>query len=219
MRGNPLIRVILTGGSLCLLMGGPVQAQAPSPQPPSMGQPGRTSMPGSNTPMSEQIPGAPTDTSRMQQKVDDKKFVRDAALGGLTEIELGKLAADKGSSDAVKQFGQKIMDDHKEANEELKKLAVAQSLGIPDSLDKKHQSRVDKLSKLTGAEFDRAYIKDQLKDRQQNVREFQDEAKYGSDAAVKDFAAKALPALQEHLAMVKKLNKEKRTSTTADRSR
>ena len=218
MRGNPLIRVILTGGSLCLLMGGPVQAQAPSPQPPSMGQPGRTSMPGSNTPMSEQIPGAPTDTSRMQQK-DDRKFVRDAALGGLTEIELGKLATDKGSTAAVKQFGQKIIDDHKKANEDLKRLAGAQSLSIPDSLDKKHQSRVDKLAKLTGAEFDHAYVKDQLKDHQQVVREFQDEAKYGSDAAVKDFAAKALPALQEHLAMVKELNKEKRTSTTADRSK
>ncbi len=218
MRKNLLIIAMLTGGSLYLLTGSPVLAQVPSSQQPSAGAPSRSSVPSSNPPMSERVPGTTNDTAGIQRKVDDRAFVRDAAMGGLTEVTLGKLAAEKGSTDAVKQFGQRMVDDHTKANEELKKIATAQSLSIPDSIDKKHQSRVDKLSKLTGAEFDRAYIKDQLKDHQQDVREFQDEAQNGSDAAVKDFAGKTLPTLQEHLAMVKELNKEKKTAT-ADRSK
>lgn len=194
MRKILLIIAMLTGGSLYLLTGSPVLAQVPSSQQPSAGAPSRSSVPSSNPPMSERVPGT------------------------TNEVTLGKLAAEKGSTDAVKQFGQRMVDDHTKANEELKKIATAQSLSIPDSIDKKHQSRVDKLSKLTGAEFDRAYIKDQLKDHQQDVREFQDEAQNGSDAAVKDFAGKTLPTLQEHLAMVKELNKEKKTAT-ADRSK
>jgi putative membrane protein len=101
------------------------------------------------------------------------------------------------------------VDDHTKANDELKKLADAQSIDIPATLDSKHQSRIDKLSKLSGTDFDRAYIKDQLKDHEQDVREFQEEAQGGSDATVKDFAAKTLPTLQEHLATAKGLGKVK----------
>jgi len=208
MRRNLLISVILASGSLL--------AQAPgAPQQAPMG-PGRATTPGTVNP---QGPGNPNDTMRMQNRVDDKKFVSDAAMGGLTEVELGKLAAEKGSSDAVKQFGQKMVDDHSKVNEELKKLAGAQSITIPEALDSKHQARVDKLSKLSGAEFDKAYIKDQLKDHQQDVREFQDESQNGSDAAVKDFAAKTLPTLQDHLATVKGINKGKPMTAEADRSK
>jgi putative membrane protein len=90
-------------------------------------------------------------------------------MGGLHEVALGKLAVEKGSSDAVKQFGQKMIDDHVKVNDELKQVAAGGGVNIPDALDSKHQSRVDKLAKLSGAEFDKAYIKDQLKFHQQNV--------------------------------------------------
>jgi putative membrane protein len=143
------------------------------------------------------------------QRVDDKKFLQDAALGGLTEVALGKLAIEKGSSDAVKQFGQKMIDDHTKANDELKQIAVAGSVNVPDALDSKHQSRVDKLAKLSGADFDKAYIKDQLKFHQQNVKEFQQEEQYGSVAELKNLASKALPTLQQHLELAKDLNKKK----------
>jgi len=142
------------------------------------------------------------------QKVDDKRFLQDAAMSGLTEIALGKLAVDKGSSDAVKQFGQKMIDDHTKANDELKQLATAGGMKIPDELDSKHQSRVDKLAKLSGAEFDKAFIKDQQKYHQQNVREFQDEAKYGAVPQVKDLATKSLPTLEQHLELAKNLSKK-----------
>ena len=108
--------------------------------------------------------------------MDEKRFVKDALMGGMTEVELGKVAVDKASSDAVKQFGQKMIDDHSKVNEELKQIASKEQISVLDSLDSKHQSRVEKLSKLPGADFDRAYIEDQLKDHQKDVQEFQMEA-------------------------------------------
>ncbi len=142
------------------------------------------------------------------RKMDDKKFVKDAAMGGMTEVELGKLAAQKATRDDVKQFGQKMVDDHTKANDQLKEIATKSSMEVPSSLDAKHQSRIDKLSALSGAAFDKAYVKDQLKDHQQDVTEFQSEAQSGSDPNVKQFAASTLPTLQEHLSMVKDLNKK-----------
>ncbi len=217
MRRNLFTTAVLTGGAALLLAVTPVLAQAPGSMasPQSAGQPGRTTP---ANPTATQ-PGMPTDTMQTAPKVDDKKFLHDAALGGITEVELGKLAADKGSSDAVKQFGQKMVDDHSKANDELKKIASEKSVNVPDSLDSKHQSRVDKLSKLSGPAFDKAYIKDQLKDHQQDVRDFQNEAQNGNDAAVKDFAAKTLPTLQQHLAMAKDLNSGKSSESSADRSK
>lgn len=157
-------------------------------------------------------PGNNPDDQRMQNKVDEKRFVKDALMGGMAEVELGKLAVEKASSDGVKQFGQKMIDDHSKVNEELKQIASKEQISVPDSLDSKHQSRVEKLSKLSGADFDRAYIKDQLKDHQKDVQEFQTEAQSGNDPEVKSFASKTLPTLQEHLSMVKDLDKGKKAT-------
>ncbi|HLY19536.1 MAG TPA: DUF4142 domain-containing protein [Bryobacteraceae bacterium] len=210
-----MMRILLTGGTA--LLSGLLLAQVPG-SPQTMSQPGQPGRPGSptNPTMNPDVAGEP---ARTQAKVDDKKFVQDAAMGGMTAVELGKLAAEKGSSDAVKQFGQRMVDDHTKATEELKKLADAKSINIPGSLDSKHRSRVDKLSKLSGAQFDKAYIKDQLKDHEQDVRDFQTEAQKGNDVAVKEFAAKTLPTLQEHLNMAKGINKGKSTAATADADR
>jgi len=150
------------------------------------------------------------------QKVDDKKFAKDAALGGLTEVELGKVATQKASDPKVKEFAQKMVDDHTKANGELKQAASKSNIQIPDSLDSKHQSRIDKLSKLSGQDFDKAYIKDQLKDHQTDVREFSQEAQNGSDPNVKAFASTTLPVLQHHLEMVKDLNKDEKQVSKRD---
>ncbi|HUJ21439.1 MAG TPA: DUF4142 domain-containing protein [Bryobacteraceae bacterium] len=144
-------------------------------------------------------------------RVDDRQFLKDAAMGGLLQVALGKLAVEKGSSDAVKQFGQKLIDDHTKVNDELKQAAAAGSVAVPDALDSKHQSRVDKLAKLSGAEFDKAYLKDQIKDHQQDIREFQREAEYGMQPQVKSLASKILPILQQHLELAKDLSKGKTT--------
>jgi len=191
-----LAATISVCASLCL----PALAQmqrTPTVQPGQSGNP--------NSAIAQQA--AVDNASHQQSTMNDKAFVRDAAEGGMTEVELGKLAQDKATSDAVKQFGQKMVDDHTKANDELKKVAGAESITIPEKLDSKHQARVDKLAKLSGDEFDRAYVKDQLKDHEQDVHEFSEEAQSGSDAAVKNFASQTLPTIQQHLAMVKDLNK------------
>jgi putative membrane protein len=100
---------------------------------------------------------SPNSTDSMA-KVDDKKFAKDAALGGMAEVQLGKLATQKASRDDIKQFGQKIVDDHTKANDQLKELASKENIPIPDALDSKHQARIDKLSKLSGENFDKAFV-------------------------------------------------------------
>lgn len=172
--------------------------QSPS-TPPTLPQ---SQSPGAGTPT---MPGDTADT--MPRKVDDKKFVKKSALGGMTEVELGKLAAQKGASDAVKQFGQRMVDDHSKANDQLKQFASKSSIEVPAALDSKHQSRVDKMAKLSGPAFDKAYLKDQVKDHEHDVDEFKSEAQYGSDPNIKQFAMQTLPTLQEHLTVVKDLKK------------
>jgi putative membrane protein len=136
----------------------------------------------------------------------DQKFVMEAAMGGMAEVELGRMAAERGSSDSVKQFGQRMVDDHSRANSELMQLTSARGVNVPASLDAKHQSEMTKMSQLSGAAFDRAYAKEMLKDHQKDVSLFQKQSTRGADADLKAFAARTLPTLQEHLRMARELN-------------
>lgn len=129
----------------------------------------------------------------------------DAAMGGLMEVELGQLAAQKGMSDAVKQFGQRMVDDHGKANTELMTLATSKGITLPTAIDDKHRQDVTKLSAMSGADFDRAYSKMMLKDHEKDVSEFEKQSMKGTDPDVKAFASKTLPTLQEHLTMARAL--------------
>jgi len=137
----------------------------------------------------------------------------------MAEVELGKLAAQNATNDSVKQFGQKMVDDHSKANEELKAAAGTQKIDIPVSLDSKHQATIDRLSKLSGSAFDRAYVKEMVKDHDEDVKEFQKESQNGQDSAIRAFAAKTLPTLQEHQRMIHEIDKGGMKSTNADRSK
>lgn len=133
----------------------------------------------------------------------DKKFVEKAAKGGMAEVELGQLATQKASSDDVKKFGQRMVDDHSKANEELKQVAGAKGIDLPKSLNAKEQATKDRLSKLSGDAFDRAYMQDMVKDHIKDVAEFQHESKSGKDSDIRNFASQTLPTLQEHLNQAK----------------
>lgn len=135
----------------------------------------------------------------------DHKFIMDAAMGGMMEVELGRVAAQKGTSDAVKQFGQRMVDDHSKANEELMSLASSKGMTLPTALDDKHQKDVAKLSAMSGAEFDRAYAKMMLKDHEKDVKEFERQSTKAGDPELRAFVTKTLPTLQEHLQMVRTL--------------
>ena len=214
MRHTLRNHLVFSSVSFCILGISAAMAQAPgagqSPSTPQSSPSSRQASPNTNTPTEPTQGNAP---DARTTKVDDRKFVQDAALGGMAEVELGKLAAQKAASDAVKQFGQKMVDDHTKANDQLKQVAGKENITIPDSLDSKHQSRIDKLSKLSGPDFDRAYIKDQVKDHKQDVSEFKTEADSGSDPNIKQFASNTLPILEQHLTMAKDLSKtEKKAS-------
>jgi putative membrane protein len=131
----------------------------------------------------------------------DRKFIEDAAKGGMAEVELGKLAQQKASNEQVKQFGERMVQDHSKAGDELKQVASSKGVTPPATLDKASQHEMDKLQKLSGAQFDREYMDHMVKDHKKDIKDFQKEAKSGKDADVKNFASSTLPTLQDHLKM------------------
>jgi putative membrane protein len=129
----------------------------------------------------------------------DKHFLKEAAQGGEAEVTLGQMAAKQAANDDVKKFGQRMVDDHTKASDELKKLAASQGVTLPPEMDRKAKAVQQRLSQLSGAEFDRAYMKEMVKDHQKDVAAFEREARQGNDPDLKNWAAQTLPTLKEHL--------------------
>jgi putative membrane protein len=145
--------------------------------------------------------------STTEAVMKDEAFVRAAARGGLSEIKLGKLAMDQGSNETVKAFGTRMVAEHTKAGDELKEAAKEENIGLPTDLTTKDQATYDRLSKLTGAEFDQAYAQDMVKDHQQDLRDFQREANHGNDDVVRGFASETVPMIQQHLDQAKEMLK------------
>jgi len=131
----------------------------------------------------------------------DSNFATKAAQGGMAEVQLGQLAESNASSQQVKNFGQRMVTDHTKANDELKSIASRKGMTLPTGLDAKDQAEYDRLSKLNGAAFDRAYMQMMVSDHRKDVNEFENEANNGTDPDLKAFAGKTLPTLHEHLQM------------------
>ncbi len=135
----------------------------------------------------------------------DRHFMDKAAEGGKAEVELGQLATQKASSEDVKKFGQRMVDDHTRANQKLQELASQKGVTLPDKLSAKDQATKDRLEKLSGKQFDQAYMRDMVKDHTKDVNEFQKEANTAKDPDVKSFAQTTLPTLQDHLKEAKQI--------------
>ncbi|MES2113004.1 MAG: DUF4142 domain-containing protein [Bacteroidota bacterium] len=129
----------------------------------------------------------------------DAAFIVDAANGGMTEIDLGKLALQKGVSKQVKNFGLMMVKDHSKINDMVKAIAVTKNISIPKAPGAKEQKIISKLTGKSGKDFDKAYIDDMIEDHQDDIKAFQTAAKKCLDPDVKSFAAKTIPILQEHL--------------------
>ena len=129
------------------------------------------------------------------------EFVKHAAQGGLAEVALGNLGVQKAQSDDVKQFAQRMVDDHSKANDELMDLARKQAIDIPKQMSAEQRATVDRLSKLSGAAFDREYMKAMVKDHDHDVAMFETYSQHGKDEQLKSWAAKTLPTLQDHKEM------------------
>ncbi|MGZ9031671.1 MAG: DUF4142 domain-containing protein, partial [Burkholderiaceae bacterium] len=112
--------------------------------------------------------GTSTATGTKAARNPDQPFVEKAAMGGMAEVELGNLAQQKASSDQVKQYASRMVQDHGKANDELKQIATSKGIDLPTALDKKHRSDVDRLGKMSGAQFDRAYMSHMVDDHKKD---------------------------------------------------
>ncbi|BBD58039.1 outer membrane protein [Nostoc sp. HK-01] len=129
----------------------------------------------------------------------DRQFINEAAQGGLAEVQLGQLASQRAANNAVKQFGLRMVKDHTQVNTQLKQLAARKGVKLPTTLNRENQQLQQRLSKLSGANFDREYMTHMVQDHQKDVSAFQTEAQQGQDPDVKAFASQTLPTLEEHL--------------------
>ena len=129
----------------------------------------------------------------------DQTFLKEAAEGGLAEVELGQLAAEKSSNEDVKRFAERMVEDHAKANENLKQLAAQKGVSLPTEPSPQQKANNERLSKLSGDEFDKAYMSDMLKDHRTDITAFEQESDSGTDSDIKKFASQALPTLREHL--------------------
>jgi putative membrane protein len=142
----------------------------------------------------ETAPGASNALSR-----SDETFIQKAIMGGLAEVKMGQLATQKAQDPAVKQFGQRMVDDHTKAGEDLKQLADKKGMNAPTEPTAKDNAEADRLSKLSGAQFDKAYMDHMVKDHQSDVSMFKSKADKAEDPDVKAAAQKTLPTLEDHL--------------------
>src|SRR5262249_23915145 len=144
-----------------------------------------------------------------------RTFMQEAASGGLMEVELGKIAAQRASASDVKEFGQRMVTDHTKANDELKDLAARKNVTLHDGLDAKQQAEVARLSKLSGHAFDQSYMKAMTADHVHDVAAFKKAASSSPDADVKAFASQTLPTLEDHLSNARRVEAEVHRATTS----
>jgi putative membrane protein len=155
-------------------------------------------------PAQESQPRQSTRTSTMPQTnstnmMSDEMFAKKAAQANLAEVKLGELAEQKGGTQQVRNFGQRMVTDHTKAGNQLKNVAQKESIKLPDRLDAKDQATYDRLSKLSGKKFDEAYARDMLKNHRQDVKAFKQEANTGVNSAIRSYASETVPTLEEHL--------------------
>ena len=136
----------------------------------------------------------------------DQNFVDKAASGGLSEVQTAQLAQQRSNSPQVKQFANRMITDHTQANNELQQIAQQQNITLPAKLDTKDESEYRKLSGLNGTSFDQAYAQGAVADHEQDIALFRKEAQSGQDPALKSYAQKTLPILEQHLQLAQSLN-------------
>jgi putative membrane protein len=170
-------------------------APAPTPSPAASTPSGQSADPR----VDEQSRKGATEAGPGSTQTSDQHFMKEAAAGGMAEVELGQLAVDKASSPDVKDFAQRMVKDHSQANDKLKQIAMQKNVTLPTSPSAKDEMTKKKLSNMSGEAFDKAYMADMVKDHKKDIAAFQKESTSGQDPDVKQFASQTLPTLQDHL--------------------
>ena len=150
-----------------------------------------------------------------------KTFAKKASAAGLAEVNLSQLAVRFSRNPAVRQFAQRMVEDHTKANGELTTLANRKSIALAERMDEKHQKKFNELSKMSGSEFDAAFMQCMVMDHEEAVKLFESASKNCDDKDLKAWAGNTLPTLKEHLEMArgvaKKANPDKKEKSK-DRS-
>ncbi len=166
----------------------PISTPTPTPSPTTTPSPISTPTP---TP-------SPTTTPSLSQF--DRQFMVQAAQGGIAEVELGLIARQKASSNIVKEYARRMVVEHTQANNRLKTLAQQKGVTLPTAIGEKNEELKQKLSKLSGAKFDKEYMKEAgVKSHKEQAKLFSRQVERGQDPDVKNFAATTLPVVQKHL--------------------
>ena len=139
---------------------------------------------------------------------EDRDFVITAAQGGMAEVAMGQLATQKGTSPDVKGFGQRMVNDHGASNQELTQLVREKGLEMPGTPQEQSKDAASHLNALSGAEFDRMFMQHMVEDHQKHVNDFDRASRTAQDPAVKAWAAKTLPVLQQHLTLAREIQKK-----------
>ena len=192
-----LPRTALAASLLALSLGAGAQPAPPGQTSPS-GQTAQTGASRGTAPAAE--------AARQRVSRSDRHFIQKAAGGGLAEVALGNMARERARDAQVRQFGERMVQDHTKANQELTTLAGTRGVGTPADSDRKHRRVMERLGKLQGAEFDRAYMEAMVEDHEDTVELFEEQSRDGDDAELKAFATKTLPALRDHLQQARALH-------------
>ncbi|MEG3954926.1 DUF4142 domain-containing protein [Microcoleus sp. herbarium2] len=165
-----------------------------SPTTPTNNNPGRTP----NTPA-----GGQTSPNSLSSR--DRTFVMQAGQLNMMEVELGRLAVQRGSSPSVKQYGQEMVEEHTRVNQELMQLVRQKQVELPTEMGTQNTALIDRLSELSGTSFDTAYKQAMIESHNQAIALFQAQSQQGQDPQLKAWATQKLPNLQAHLRMVNQM--------------
>jgi len=150
------------------------------------------------TPTAKPAASTPSQTGTQQKASKaDQSFLKEAIEGDMAEVKVGQLAQEKGQSQDVKQFGQMLQQDHGQHLTQAQQQAQQIGVTAPTQPNAKQKAMYDKLSKLSGAQFDKAFAQGMVKDHKEDIAKYQKEAK--SKGPLAQFAQQTLPVLQKHL--------------------
>lgn len=132
-------------------------------------------------------------------------FMQKAYSGGMMEVELGRLAQHNASSDKVKQFGERIIVDHTQANKELKTIAQKNNINLSDKMLTENQSMYDQLAKFRGSEFDKQYMNKMVEDHKADISEFEQSSGTETNKEIHQWIINTLPILRQHLKLAQEI--------------
>jgi putative membrane protein len=212
MQGEPMERFAMYAWAAALvgvlsLFGGLILTQA------SGGTIGPQSQ--ARTPLQDPV-NNPDSASKVDRKItsQDRNFIKAALEQGLGEVQLGQLALEKGSSQPVKQFGSRMVDDHTKMNDELQQIAQRLGVRVPAQMTKNDRKILEKLSKLSGTAFDHAYISHMVEDHINDLRVFQGEAASGHDPVAKDVALRGSKTINDQLQVAQQMAMNRKIDLT-----